>query len=99
MKLNEAVSIRLAELLHERNMTQYELYTRSGVAKSTVNNIINQTYPSVSLRILHEMCQGLGIGLNDFFQSPLFNDANIDPLNCLLFSPSNRQFFLFYDKP
>ena len=55
MKLNEAVSIRLAELLKERNMTQYELYTRSGVAKSTVNNIINQTYPSVSLRILHEM--------------------------------------------
>ena len=79
MKLNEAVSIRLAELLLERNMTQYQLYTRSGVAKSPVNNIINQTYPSVSLRILHELCQGLGIGLNELFQSPLFDDANLDP--------------------
>jgi len=79
MKLNEAVSIRLAELLNERNMTQYQLYTRSGVAKSTVNNIINQTYPSVNLRILHELCQGLGIGLNEFFQTPLFDDDNLDP--------------------
>jgi len=79
MKLNEAVSLRLAELLNERNMTQYQLYTRSGVAKSTVNNIINQTYPSVSLCILHELCQGLEIGLNEFFQSPLFDDNNLDP--------------------
>lgn len=79
MKLNEAVSIRLDELLTERNMTQYQLYTRSGVAKSTVNNIINQAYPSVSLRILHELCQGLGIGLNEFFQTPLFDDDNLDP--------------------
>lgn len=79
MKLNEAVSQRLSELLQKRNMTQYQLYTRSGVAKSTVNNIINQTYPSVSLRILHELCQGLGTGLNEFFQSPLFDDDNLDP--------------------
>ncbi len=79
MKLNEAVSIRLAELLDERNMTQYQLFTRSGVAKSTVNNIINRTYPSVSLRILHELVQGLDISLSEFFQSPLFDNDNLDP--------------------
>ncbi len=79
MKLNEAVSIRLAELLDERNMTQYQLFTRSGVAKSTVNNIINRTYQSVSLRILHELVQGLDISLSEFFQSPLFDNDNLDP--------------------
>ena len=31
MKLNEAVSKRLLELLDERKMTQYQLYMKSGV--------------------------------------------------------------------
>lgn len=62
MKLNEAVSKRLSELLDERNMTQYQLYMKSGVPKSTIGNIINCSYDSVKLRIIHEMCQGLEIG-------------------------------------
>ncbi len=33
MKLNQAVSKRLSELLDERNMTQYQLYMKSGVPK------------------------------------------------------------------
>ena len=71
MKLNEAVSKRLSELLDERNMTQYQLYMKSGVPKSTIGNIINCSYDSVKLRIIHEMCQGLEIGIDTFFASPL----------------------------
>ena len=37
MQLNEAVSKRLAELLSERNMTQYQLFMKSGVPKSTID--------------------------------------------------------------
>ena len=36
MKLNQAISTRLMELLNERQMTQYQLYIRSGVPKSTI---------------------------------------------------------------
>lgn len=79
MKLNEAVSKRLAELLQERNMTQYQLHTSSGVPKSTIGNIINCAYPSVQLRVIHEVCQGLGIGISDFFSSELFNEISIEP--------------------
>ncbi len=32
MKLNQAVSKRLSELLNEHNMTQYQLSMKSGVA-------------------------------------------------------------------
>ena len=63
MQLNEAVSKRLTELLSERNMTQYQLFMKSGVPKSTIGNVINCSYESVKLRIIHEMCQGLGITL------------------------------------
>lgn len=47
MKLNQAVSRRLTELLAEKQMTPYQLYIKSGVPKSTIGNVINCTYDSV----------------------------------------------------
>ncbi|MEA5016095.1 MAG: helix-turn-helix transcriptional regulator [Candidatus Limiplasma sp.] len=79
MKLNEAVSRRLLELLEQRNMTQYQLYQNSGVPKSTIANIVHCSYDSVKLRILHELCQGLEIDLPSFFQSPLFEENDLEP--------------------
>ena len=67
MQLNEAVSARLKELLRERNMTQYQLYMKSGVPKSSIGNIVNCAYDSVKLRVIHEICQGLEINISDFF--------------------------------
>ena len=79
MKLNQAVSERLTQLLKEKGMTQYQLYMKSGVPKSTIGNVINCSYDSVKLRVIHEMCQGLEVGLNDFFDSPLFDENNLEP--------------------
>lgn len=79
MKLNQAISERLTELLTERQMTQYQLFMRSGVPKSTIGNVINCAYDSVKLRIIHEMCQGLEIDIPEFFNSPLFDECNLDP--------------------
>lgn len=79
MKLNEAISQRLNELLQEKGMTQYQLYMKSGVPKSTIGNVINCSYDSVKLRIIHEMCQGLGVSITEFFHSPLFDEDNLEP--------------------
>ena len=79
MKLNQAVSERLAELLKEKQMTQYQLFIKSGVPKSTIGNVINCSYDSVKLRVIHEMCQGLGVSISEFFDSPLFQECNLDP--------------------
>lgn len=79
MQLNQAVSMRLQELLTEKNMTQYQFSTKSGLPRSTVSNIVNCTYPSMKLRIVHELCQGLEIGINEFFNSTLFDETNLDP--------------------
>ena len=79
MQLNQAIAMRVSELLAERGMTQYQLFSKSGVPKSTIHNILNCSYGSVKLRIIHEICQGLQISLADFFCSPLFEEANLDP--------------------
>ena len=79
MQLNEAVSARLKELLVERDMTQYQLYMKSGVPKSSIGNIVNCAYDSVKLRLIHEICQGLNINISDFFNSHFFDETNLEP--------------------
>ena len=79
MKLNEAVSLRLQELLKKRGMTQYQLSMRSGLPKSTIGNIVNCQFDSMKLRIIHEMCQGLELGIPEFFDSRLFDEDNLEP--------------------
>lgn len=79
MKLNEAVSRRLQELLKERDMTPYQLYMKSGVPKSTIGNILNCQYDSVKLRIIHELCQGLNLNISEFFASEIFEEENLEP--------------------
>lgn len=79
MLLNEAVSKRITELLKTQGMTNYKLYTKSGVPKSTIGNLVNCTYDSVKLRVIHEICQGFGISITEFFNSPLFDEENLEP--------------------
>ena len=79
MKLNQAVSERLKQLLEQKDMTQYQLYIKSGVPKSTIGNVINCSYDSVKLRVIHELCQGLNVGLDAFFASPYFDENNLEP--------------------
>lgn len=79
MQLNQAVSARLLQLLSQIGMTQYQLSMRTGVPKSTISNIIASIYPSMKLRILHELCQGLDVSIAEFFDSPLFLEENLEP--------------------
>ena len=85
MKLNQAVSLRLAELMQARAMTQYQLSTKSGVPKSSIGNIMHCAYDSVKLRVLHELCQGLSISLPEFFDSPLFFFFFLEPVWAISF--------------
>ena len=79
MQLNQAVSLRIKELLAQQSMTQYQLYIKSGVPKSTLSNLLSCSYDSVKLRILHEICQGFEISLPEIFNTPLFDENNLDP--------------------
>ena len=78
MKLNEAVAYRINELCKERKITQYQLYKKTGVPQSTLSTIMKCSYPSMKLRIIYEICDGLEIGLDDFFSSDVFKRENID---------------------
>ena len=77
MKLNEAISKRLSELLDEKGMTAYGLFIKSGVSQSTISDLKKMNNSGVNLRILYEICEGLEISLLEFFDSKLFDRENI----------------------
>ena len=79
MQLNEAICKRLSELLVQNKMNGYQLSTKTSLPKSTISNILNCTYNTMSLRVIHEICQGLQISLTTFFDSAYFDEENPEP--------------------
>ena len=78
MKLAEAVSLRLTELMKQKNTNGHRLSEGCGVSQATISDIKLQRNTGVNLRIIFELSEGLGISLADFFDSPLFRDHNIE---------------------
>lgn len=77
MTIAEALSLRLEELMKERCMTAYRLSLLTGVNQTTIGDIKHKRNKAVNVRIIFELCQGLGIELVEFFNSPLFATENI----------------------
>lgn len=65
---------RILELCQERNISINALSTRSGVTQSTVNNIVSGRNHSTTVATIKKLCDGLGISIQDFFNSELFLD-------------------------
>lgn len=78
MNLSGAVSARVEELLRDRGITQYKLSRLSGVPQATISDIRLKKNKSVNLKIIYELADGLGYGLDEFFNSPLFRRENLD---------------------
>lgn len=77
MNLADAVATRIEELMQQHKITQYKLSQLSGVSQSTISDIRLKKNKSVNMTIIHELADGLGLGLDEFFASPLFKRENI----------------------
>jgi len=77
MKLSEAISLRVNNLLKENNVNQYYLYKKGGIPRSTVSEIINNKRQNITLDTLYQVCSTLDITLTEFFSDKLFDIENI----------------------
>ena len=77
MKLCEAISKRLRELMKERKLTQYALAIKTGVSQSTISAVLRSLHENPSVTVLYDIVTGLDISLAEFFASPLFQYENI----------------------
>ena len=72
-----ALITRINELMARKGMTMYQLACRSAIPHSTLSSILNgQTKNTGFLNIIN-ICRGLEITLQDFFDSHLFSPENL----------------------
>lgn len=76
MYIDEAVKERILELCQEKNISINKLSTMSGVTQSTVNNIVSGRNRSATISTIKKLCDGLGITIEQFFDSDLFRDLD-----------------------
>ena len=74
MTIGEAVRARILELCQERGVTVNHLSNMCGVTQSTVNNIVNRRNKSATVSTIKKLCDGLDMTIQDFFDSPLFEN-------------------------
>ena len=72
--VGEAVKLRIIELCQENHVTVNKLATISGVTQSTLSNIISGRNNSTTVATVKKICDGLGIGIDEFFASDLFKN-------------------------
>ena len=72
--IGEAVRQRIMELCQEEDISINALSTCSGVTQSTVNNIVSGRNNSTTVSTIKKLCDGLGITIQDFFNSNLFSN-------------------------
>lgn len=78
MTSKEAVAVRILELCKERGLAVNALANLAGVTPSTVYSMLNQKSNNPGIVTIQKLCDGMGITLHDFFDSPLFD--HVEPV-------------------
>ena len=78
MKVCDAVVKRLRELADNKNISLYKLQKTSGIPEGTFLSLMYGNRKGVNLTTLLQLIQTLGVSPKEFFDSPLFNEENLD---------------------
>ncbi len=78
MQLSDAVISRIEELKKEYGWSQYKLSEASGVPQTTLISIKRKRSKDVGISNILKICNGFGITLIDFFNSPLFENIDME---------------------
>lgn len=78
MTLNQAIAIRIKEILKERNMTQYRLEQNAGLSHSTVKCLLNSKYKACNLKTVVLIIRAFGMTVGEFFTHPIFENEDLE---------------------
>lgn len=76
LETKEAVAIRIIELCQMKNLTINALAEKSGLSSSTVYSLLNNKSKNPGIVTIKNICDGLNITLNEFFDSNYFNEID-----------------------
>ncbi|MBE6547871.1 MAG: helix-turn-helix transcriptional regulator [Ruminococcaceae bacterium] len=78
MTVNDAVAKRIANLLKEKNMSQYRLEQNSGILHGSMQCIMNGRNKTVTLSTIILLAKGFDISVAEFLNDDLFIPDNFD---------------------
>jgi len=77
MTISKAVSLRINELLKEKNVSRYKLSNKMGLSKDTLKSIYSGKTQGVNLKTLVVIAEGLDMTVSEFLNSELFSYENL----------------------
>ncbi len=74
----KAVAARVKEILKQKNMSIYRLEKRTAMSHSSMQTIMRADNNGVNLKSVLLLIRGLEVSAKEFFDSPLFEDEDLD---------------------
>lgn len=78
MTINQAVRLRINDLLEQNNMTQYRLEQNSGVSHGLLGCIMRDRNKNVTLKTIIMIAGGFNMSLTEFLDCPCFDSNKLD---------------------
>lgn len=78
MKLNEAISIRVVELLALNDLSQSRLASYARLTPATVGDIIKSKHKSPTVSTIKKICEAFDISLAEFFAAAVFEECEVE---------------------
>ena len=78
MKLNEAVAIRINELLKEKNMTRYRLEQNSGILHGSMDRILQNLNKTVTITTIYRLARGFDMTIIEFLDADIFKSEELE---------------------
>lgn len=80
MTLGEAFTIRLKELLKERNVSLHKFIKDSCIPRSTIVNIMKGNTKSPTLAVVYQVADGFGMTAIEFLDHEVFKRDDLEYL-------------------
>ncbi len=78
MTVSQAVAMRVREILKEKGMSVYRLEKITAMPHNSMQTVMRADNKSVNLKTVLLLIRGLGVTAKEFFDSPLFEDEDLD---------------------
>jgi DNA-binding Xre family transcriptional regulator len=78
MKINDALIERMNEFNAKSGWKPYRVSKESIIPQTTLSSIKYGRSKSIEVKTIYRFCEGYGITLKEFFDSPLFAKDNLE---------------------
>lgn len=80
MNIAEATAKRIGELLVKYDISQYELRKRTCLSEKTLIRLLHNRTKDINSNTVFLIASAFGMKLKEFYDSPLFDEENIEAL-------------------